>query len=676
MTHKLNILGRTFFIFLFSLILTHNVFANNGIVFSYDKKNGVFSISKGKEILIKDAISYVKLSDNNIIKSNDKISNRKLIKSDFEDNNGKGIKYSYINTTKEGVSLIQHFYQYTNKSYLLIETEIKGNNISTNEIVSVYMDKSIVNQGKDLYNVITPFDNDEFISYENIRLSTALSSSAEIGILLDRNSDEGLIIGSLDQSDWKSGIYYSGSKSSIDKIKVQAGFTNKKLTHDDMPHGILQGTTVLSPKYYISSGKYWREDMETFGKLHAIFNMKYVHPWQSATPVGWNSWGVIQDKINFTNATGNVKYFKNEIPFFRNAYGDAFIDLDSFWDNLTPGGMEGDYTKLKEFVLYCKDNGLKAGAYYAPFTDWGHASGPDRDVLKGSTYKYGDIWTKTEKGYHDLDGGRAIDPTHPGTHARIAFILKKLVDCGFEMIKIDFLSHAAIESVGFYDENITTGMQAYSVGMKHVVDQLEGKMLIYAAISPSFASAKYTHMRRIACDAWNTIEQTQYTLNSISYGWYQTYMYDFIDADHLVFHSQSKEVNKARLLSGIVAGPIILGDDFSKKQDWQSSINTLLQDKSLLEIISDGKSFRPIGFVEGKLSNNIFVKSTDTHVYIAVFNFEEKNKDFTLDLSNVGLKIDIPYTIIELFEKQNQTAKDHLSVNFNGVGAKLYRIEL
>src|SRR5690606_33476396 len=98
----------------------------------------------------------------------------------------------------------------------------------------------------------------------------------EMGILLDRNSNEGLIIGSLDQSNWKSGIYFAGSRSSINEIKVQAGYTNKKLTHDDMPHGILQGTNVLSPKYFISSGKDWRVDMETYGKLHNTLNTKYV----------------------------------------------------------------------------------------------------------------------------------------------------------------------------------------------------------------------------------------------------------------------------------------------------------------------------------------------------------------------------------------------------------------
>ena len=668
------------------ITLVLNLFSNSAAIassassadirFTYDLKKGVFSVWKGKEIQIKDAISYVTLANQKVIRSDDPQLKRKLNKSKFEDAYGKGIRHSYVNSDKSGLELVQHFFQYTDKPYLLIQVEIKGKQISSNEMVSVYSENSISKVGQELYQLITPFDNDEFISYENIPLVESLTSSAEVGILLDKNSDGGFILGSLDQSNWKSGVYFSGNKSTVQKIKVLAGYTDKRLTHDNMPHGSINGDKIVSPKYFIASSTDWRVDMESFGKIHTLLNPKYVHKWNTATPVGWNSWGVIQEKINYANATGNVDYFKNEIPFFRNADGEAFIDLDSFWDNMTPGGMEGDYSKLKEFVAYCEQNGLKAGAYLAPFTDWGHGSGPDRNVLKGSKYKFGDIWTKTKNGYHDLDGGRAIDPTHPGTQQRIAFILSRLLNCGFKMIKIDFLSHAAIESVKFHDPIITTGMQAYSVGMKHIVDELDGKMLIYAAISPSFASSSFVHMRRIACDAWNTIEQTQYTLNSVSFGWYQTYMYDFIDADHIVFHGQSKAVNKARLLSGIVTGPIILGDDFSKNQDWQDEINYLLQDKNLLEIIKDGKSFRPIGFVEGKLANNIFIKRTDKQLYIAVFNFEDKESKFNIDLNKIGVKKNSGFDAKELLDKENISIKDSLIVMFNGAGAKLYRLTL
>ncbi len=70
------------------------------------------------------------------------------------------------------------------------------------------------------------------------------------------------------------------------------------------------------------------------------------------------------------------------------------------------------------------------------------------------------------------------------------------------MIKIDFLGHGALESDHFYDPEITTGMQAYHIGMKFIDSVLDNTMLLYAAISPTMATAPYVHMRRIACDAF------------------------------------------------------------------------------------------------------------------------------------------------------------------------------
>ncbi len=39
-----------------------------------------------------------------------------------------------------------------------------------------------------------------------------------------------------------------------------------------------------------------------------------------------------------------------------------------------------------------------------------------------------------------------MDPTHPATRDRIAYLIKRFRETGFEMIKIDFIGHAAIEA--------------------------------------------------------------------------------------------------------------------------------------------------------------------------------------------------------------------------------------
>ncbi|WP_159731657.1 alpha-galactosidase [Sphingobacterium sp. 18053] len=647
----------------------------NGLTLTYNKQDGTYSLSKDQVAYIQQASAYVALANGQKISTDKLKGTRSVTEKPIQDNLGKGIQYTISVKTQQGITLLQHFYFYDTIDGVILELEVRGKNIASNELVPIWSNASIAGLGKSLYQLAVPFDNDTFISYENNVLAMNSKRSAEVGVVYDKDSGNGLLIGSLDQSVWKSGIAIEGDQGQYSHLAVQAGFTDVTITRDSMAHGTVKGDVIHSPKYLVSYDKDWRIGLENYAKIHRKLSPAYVKSWQGATPVGWNSWGVIQEKLNFQNATGTADYFAKDIPYFRNADGEAFIDLDSFWDNMTPGGMSGDYTQLKQFVRYCDSLGLKPGVYWAPFTDWGHGSGPDRKA-EGSQFTFGQLWTKTQKGYHNLDGGRALDPTHPGTLARMDVILGKLVDCGFRMIKVDFLSHAAIESTGFYDKKIQTGMQAYAVGMKHLVDVLQGKMLIYAAISPSLATAQFAHMRRIACDAWKTIDQTQYTLNSVSYGWWQTYLYDFIDADHLVFHDESPEVNKARLLSGVVTGTIILGDDLSKKENWQPKMNQYLQDPEILKIIADGKSFRPAGFVEGKAANTYYYKKIGTTLYVAVFNFNTAPAAINIDFKQIGLAPNTTYKAVELFEKTAQEFVAEKSIAFEQAGAKLFKIAL
>ena len=98
-------------------------------------------------------------------------------------------------------------------------------------------------------------------------------------------------------------------------------------------------------------------------------------------------------------------------------------------------------------------------------------------------------------------------------------------------------------------------------------------------------------MHRIACDAFHSIKDAEYTLNSVSYGWWQTYLYDYIDADHLIFEKENVGANRARLISGLISGSVILGDDYSKDADWQQQVKDWLQRPELKQLIKSGKAF-------------------------------------------------------------------------------------
>lgn len=642
----------------------------NNLQFRYDLQKGTFGIYQQQEALLQEVYSSFQLQGDQEMRVQGVKPSYK--RQEFRDAAGSGIQYRIDHKLPNNLRVVQNFYFYKGASYLVMDMELHGPKLSSNSLSPLNWKGQALFSGKAITAVSVPFDNDTFISYSKKPLSKAGYKSAEVGILYDEQTGTGLISSSLDQSTWKTGIMASLDAADQTNFQLKNGFTETSLTRDSMDHGYLQADIIKSSKIYIDYTKDWQDGLDQMAKFQRKLYPVYYKVWQEGTPIGWNSWGVIQEKLNFENATAAVDYFKQQIPAFRNEQGKAYLDLDSFWDNMVAGGMSGDYSKLKEFVAYCQAAGLEPGVYWAPFTDWGFGSGPNRQA-EGSTYTFGEMWTKTKTGYHDLDGGRALDPTHPGTQARMKYILEKLKDCGFRMIKIDFLSHGAIESTSFYDKQIHTGMQAYAVGMKKLNDLLDQQMLIYAAISPSLATYRYAHMRRIACDAWKTIDQSKYTLNSLSFGWWQTYLYDFIDADHLVFHDEPKNSTIVRYLSGIVTGTIILGDDFSKPAAWQEWMNPILQNPNLLQIVKDGKSFRPLASSANQQTSNYYLKKLGTDYYFVAFNFEKQAQALQFDLKPYGLN-KAKYQVTELIQNKQQQTDALLSLNLEPESAQIFKI--
>ena len=97
------------------------------------------------------------------------------------------------------------------------------------------------------------------------------------------------------------------------------------------------------------------------------------------------------------------------------------------------------------------------------------------------------------------DGGRALDPTHPGTQQYVESTLKQFKQWGYEFVKLDFLSHGAMEGRRFLGG--MTAIKAYNHGMRYIREAIAGKMFVSLSIAPLFPGAEYGHSRRISCDA-------------------------------------------------------------------------------------------------------------------------------------------------------------------------------
>lgn len=648
-----------------------NIPYGSGSEIVFDVKTKTYSVFSARIKIISNAYSLVKNRAESI--SSKDYENVKTTQTSVTDGFGTGKKYSII-LSKTGLpDMEQIFYVYSGHDYFFTEVYLKGAELKSNYMSPMVSNEVNIHARGDNRMLFVPFDNDTFIRYNAKPMKTeAGNTSSELGTIYENQSRKGLILGSVEHTVWKTAIYSKGSSDRLTELRIWGGYTDQKVTRDQIEHGYLSGNEIKSPKVFIGYFVDWRMGMEAYGKANRIQETPFVFNWTKPVPFGWNSWGVIQEKLTFEKATKVADFFAGEIPSFRNGQ-TAYIDLDSFWDNFT-GGMKGDYSKLKEFADYCKSKGLEPGVYWAPFTDWGWKSKREREA-EGSKYKFSEMWTKVNGSYHDFDGARALDPTHPGTQRRIDYITDKLKACGFKMIKIDFLGHAAAESDAFYDKSVTTGMQAYKAGMEYLVDRLEGQMLIYAAISPNLATGRYAHIRRIACDAWKTIKDTEYTLNSVNYGWWQTYVYNYIDADHVVFGMETEGSNKARLTSALITGTLITGDDYSANGPWQKAAKKWLQDEDLLKIARSGIAFMPLDGNTGDKANELFVRNNNGYLYVAIFNYSGSQKQFNVPLKRIGLN-KVSYSATELFDKKNIKVIKSLQGTLKSADASIFKIKL
>lgn len=131
-------------------------------------------------------------------------------------------------------------------------------------------------------------------------------------------------------------------------------------------------------------------------------------------------------------------------------------------------------------------------------------------------------------------------------------------------------------------------------------------LFIDLSIAPVFPS-QYGHARRISCDAWGSIDNSQYMLNSLSFSWWLDRVYPYNDPDHLVLNGNSEGASRIRVTTGAMTGTMLLGDNFSLKgsypgnQTVRDQAEKVVLNASINALAQLGRSFRP---VEGNMPVN------------------------------------------------------------------------
>jgi len=422
----------------------------------------------------------------------------------------------------------------------------------------------------------------------------------------------------------------------VTALDVYGGITSptgvRTDTHDTVPHGLVHGAKVISPRIFIGSFADWRDGLEAYGRANAE-----MHPplaWAAGAPMGWNSWAAYAEHIDYRRYLGAAEFVRDTlVPQGFGREDVVYINLDAFWSRL-------DAVQLASVVADVKAmhgaNGVhfEPGIYWTPFAYWSD----DLDAYvegTGMKYRYRDILLKAPDGSFlpKVDGGRPIDPSHPGAKERTAYFMQQFQKLGFMYLKLDFLSHGALEGEHF-DPAIQTGVEAYNLGMKQIVDENANRMFLSLSIAPLFPSG-YGHARRLSCDTKGHIggndQSTEYMLNSLTYGWWTDKSLYLTDPDHVVLGEKADQgarsivEGQSRFLSAVISGGMIL--DSSRIADdaqGQAFAKAVYSNPRLFAVATEGKVFRPLEGDTGNRAATVFLRASAHGFYLAAFNYDDK----------------------------------------------------
>lgn len=676
------------FVFLLTQVPTVNggespVVVDNGqIKLTVSRQTGRYDLEWPGGAAIRGAFGEARLPDGRTTRTTD-YSRHEIAPGDVRkvrDAFGRGVQVTLHHLSPGQPELREVFWVYDRRPEAIVRLSLVGSTpLSSNYLAPLVTETPLTAPHRDpLQALFVPYDNDMYFRYRSDGWGEGDGDgdgSYEVGAVYDDGTRNGLVVGSLDHDRWKSAIRFRRDAVSgeVAGLRAFAGVTSK-YTHDQQPHGAVTGTEVESPRMAIGWYGDWRSGLERYGDLNALVQPPL--PWPGTVPFGWSSWSGHKDKVNAQDARAATDFLHDDLPWFRSG-GVAYVNLDSFWDNLSRD-------QLAEFVRHVHASGLRAGIYYTPFTGWGRLT----DRVGGTPYTIRDLTTKDAHGdpLPQLDGGWPLDPTHPGTQARIDRQMDEFVRLGFDYVKLDFMSHGALEGRHF-DPKIETGNEAYAAGLKHILADLSPRKIgrpffVSLSIAPMFPSG-YAHSRRISCDVFANIGATEYLMNSATYGWWTNRrLYRFNDPDSACVYQPRGEPpvteaeSRSRFTASVVVGGMMLeGDDLTRPEPRQR-VKEIYSNREVLALARKAVAFRPVyGDTATKAGDSfVYVEPGGRTAYVAVFNYDKRQPlTKSLPLARLGLA-EGHWAVHDLWTGSNRTSSGDLSVEIPPMDCVLVRL--
>jgi Alpha galactosidase C-terminal beta sandwich domain len=571
----------------------------------------------------------------------------------IDDAFGTGQRVTLSHTSPGKPTIVQNYQLYDKQPFFFLDEEVTDSNpVSSNHLSPLVVDASgevDIGAATEPRILLVPFHNDTFTRYDAHAIDSA-GESYEATAIYDNAKRNALVLGSVTHDTWKTAIAYTGGSGKITTLEVYGG-ASSEATQDTLPHGAVSGNTIRSPRIFVGYFSDWRDGLEALGRANDAVSPR-LHPWTGGVPFGFNTWAAYRSNVDLSVYQKVSDFFATSlVPNDFKGQSPVFINWDA-------GG-----SGIQESVAYAQKNGQKTGTYGSPFTDWGGTSDRSIEDPKGNPLP-------------NIDNGSPIDPTNPDVKNGILSQIERWKSWGIAYVKLDFISHGVREGV-HYDKTITTGVQAYNYGLKYIADAIGDSMFVDLSISPIFPGGQYAHGRRVSCDAFGRLGNSEYLMNNAGYGWWLSgSVYQYNDPDHTVVSGGTLEEGRTRVNATVISGTVFLDSDkLDRDTTAQSRAKMLLTNHDINELARRGKAFRPVEGNTGTKAPDLFVSREGAKYYVAVFNWSSgSSKTMNVDLARAGLDGTLSYTARDLWSGATSTVKGALPVTLAGAASTIVEL--
>ena len=518
--------------------------------------------------------------------------------------------------------------------------------------------------------ICVPYDNDMWVHYESTYLRPGRTSYDVTAIYNDHNFN-GLVLGAINFDTWKNAITCSAWDARC--FSAISGVADAS-THDHLPHGYINDTTVDSATFVCGYYDDIRDGLQVYGTI--VSKPHQIYHWDNGVPFGWNSYSALTLNTTLNHIKKTADFIYEELPNFKSEDGVTYINFDAVI------GIDNNAIKRTIKKLHARNQ--KVGWYMAPLC---HMPILDHMPLKGTKHKFKrDILLKNADGsnYPTIDGKYPVDITIPEAELDFRLSLREFVDMGFDYLKIDFLSHGAVEGVR-YNKELKTGRQAYNYFWNIIHEELDPNKIgrtvfISSSIDPLFPCGQ-SHSRRCSCDAFGRFDDVKYILNALNYAWWtNNTLYQFNDPDHTVLYksmvdgraASNENEARSRYNASLISGTVmLLSDNYGPKGDKEVIENSkaralkLANNEELNKIARMNKAFRPLYLSD---TSNVYYYDN----YLAVFNFEDKTMDFDINPTNIKFKKS--GELINLNNNKKITYKNTISISLKAYDSVILKL--